>query len=965
MIRLFCIIVIMHSAFMATVCPAVPWVFEGQLDPAIKRAAKKRFKGLDSAQSVTTLLKFLGKRLFATGGIEAIAETDRVVIRVVDGSLIKRIRVLGEKLSLQRPMRVAMQDFHGKLYNERVEKEILQKARKIVEENGYFRAQLGLVFDEDSKVATLRVDPKKPCVVHGLKGIEAEDAAEFVSVQLIGEVCNVKELERTVAERLRDLRDRGYFYQTLKVDDIRYFPDTNSAEIDFTGRLGTQSRFKVIERGAFGWLKELFSGDLYEGLERLGVPPVELSGEIVKRLKLKGYIEANVDYKHSTSGRRETHTYIVTRGIRYKVSNVRFVGLGNYSGKKGKKDLGVQEFLSRRVYLSEERLERGSDSLESALRQDGYWQAVVSRPKINALNSEAKSASVLYDVETGPRYIYAGRRIHLNGKQELSKKLLNKIKKIKTVKLGKKVQEADRSDIQTKIFKLLRDDGYLYTKVKVEVSEVIPEYHSHLVDPSKGQPVFFEIKIWPRKRVKIGDIYIQGLDLTSRKVVERELLFAQGDFYIQEITNRTRSNLQALGVFTNVRIQLDDPDMQRRSARVNMLVDLNEVLPGNVSFGPGWSRLDGTRFQAESSYLNLGGTNRQFFFRGEVSQERRQKPIKEQSFLGRSISTGYTEPWLLGLPVDLLLTASHQGSALDFWSLDYISEIALRYKFRWFLHDTSITSFLRQKTTREIGTNVLNDTLVSSGDVRIASYGVRLRTDLRNDRSWPTFGLLFEGQVDQAMEFLGGNTAYTHYDLLLSGYYPLAKNLSLAVNFHSTHFNKVERSGTSADVLPSAERVYLGGSDTVRGFEERSLGPFVDGVDADFGASHRNITKLELRYRLFKQVGVTGFMDFGNLYFSDDEETELGSILNSSNSRLQSNRVEGWYDFLRSPEKFWKDQYVSYGLGFNAITPLGSLNFAYGIPVSTFDDQIYNTSVQFCGFRVAVLGRAGSCATFF
>ncbi len=938
MIRFFYIFTFVAILSVDFVAQSLPWKVEGEVDPKVLIAAQKRFKDLPSEQTTTNLLKFLGKRVAGSGGIEAVSDGDMITIRLIEGQFIKRVDVVKENLDLRRPLLLAMQEFHGQLFGPSMRRQILEKARKVAEENGYFRAVFDLSFNPSKRIASLLVEPKKPCVVHGLSGLAAPDELAFSVIQLKGEICNPQVLERRVSDHLRTLRDRGYFYQTLKVKDIRYFPNTNSAEIQFEGGLGLRSKFRIIEKGAFGWLKELFSGDLYEGLERLGVPPEELSDEIVKRLKLKGYLEASARYESQSSKNKENHVYYVSRGKRYKVKKIVFNRVGNRSEKEWKKKLGVRELISRKIFFSEERLERGSDSLESALRKDGYWQAVVKKPKTLSIDHDKKRASIVYEVNTGSKYIYSGRRIHLKGKQDLSENLLKKIKKVKGVRLGGEVQEADRSELQAQIFKLLRDHGYLYTKVKVDVSETVPEYHSQYVDPAAGKPVFFDLKIWPRKRVKIGEIRIKGLDITKRSVVERELLFASGDFYSQDVISRTRSSLQALGVFTNVRIQLEDPDMERRTTQVGILVDLQEVLPGSVSFGPGWSRLDGTRFQAEASYLNLGGANRQFFVRGGVSEERRQEPISDRSFLGRSISAGYTEPWVLGFPVDLLLTVSHQGRALDFWTLDYIGELAVRYKPRWLLSDTSITAFVRQKIAREVGTNILNDTLVSSGDVRISSYGLRVRADFRNDRSWPTLGIFFDGQVDQARNFLSGNTSYNHYDFLVSGYYPLSKKLSLAMHFHSAHFNKVERDGGAADVLPSAERAYLGGADTVRGFEERSLGPFVDGVDADFGASHRNILKAEMRYRLFKPVGVTAFMDFGNLYFSDEEADVLSSILKSTDNSLEANQVEGWHNFLESPEKFWKDQYVSYGLGLNAITPLGSLNFAYGIPLKAPDN---------------------------
>ena len=930
-------------ALCLAVCCSLPlsamqWDIEGSIPSDVLTEAREKFQSLDSSQRITQLLKFLGRKLSSVAGVEADVVGDRVLIAVQQGVFVKRVSIYGENLDLKRPLRVAMQDFHGRLFDLRLQQAILSTARRVVEESGYFRAVLDMDFDPATRVVSLSVEPKKPCIVHGLSGLKSEDEAYFNALQLVGEVCNVKELERSVARELRKLSNSGYFYQNVKIKDVRYFAGTNSAEIQFSGSLGTRAQFRIRESGAFGWFRELISGDLYEGLERIGVAPKDVGKEIEKRLKLQGYMEATTQYEQRDDGEKTSHIYYVKRGPRYSVRDLELRGLGSYSDKKARSDLGVQDLLSRRIYLSEERLESGSESLESALRQDGYWQALVRRPKIESLDANRKSARVIYDVSLGPLYIYAGRRIHLKSSHELSDKILEKIKKIKTARLGARVQEAHRSELQAQIFKLLRDQGYLYAEVKIEIGEDIPEYHKDVVSQKDGQPVFFEIEVKPNKRVRIGSVRIQGLGLTSSHVVEREFLFSSGEYYSQRKINLTRRNLQSLGIFTNVRIQLEDPDMVKRSASVSITVDLQEVLPGSVSFGPGWSRLDGTRFQAEASYVNLGGTNRQYFLRGGVSEERRQEAIRPSSFLGRNLSAGYTEPWFLGTPIDMLVTASHRGTARDFWTLDYIGELAARYRVRRFVDDTTVTAFVRQKIAREIGTNTLNQLLVSSGNVRISSYGLRLRTDQRDDRSWPTKGFLFEGQMALARDFFGGNTTYGHYDILFSGYVPLAKKVVLAMHINATHFNSVERVDDAANVLPSAERAYLGGADTVRGFRERSLGPYVNGVDADFGASHRNVLKLEARYRLFNPVGITAFMDFGNLYFSENEEAELAVALGQNGSVLGGNQRTGWHEMIQSPESIWKDQYVSYGLALSAITPLGSLNLAYGIPVKAPDD---------------------------
>ncbi len=82
-------------------------------------------------------------------------------------------------------------------------------------------------------------------------------------------------------------------------------------------------------------------------------------------------------------------------------------------------------------------------------------------------------------------------------------------------------------------------------------------------------------------------------------------------------------------------------------------------------------------------------------------------------------------------------------------------------------------------------------------------------------------------------------------------------------------FQDVDRKGGEADVLPQSETLHVGGAETVRGFQERSLGPmiFYEGERQELGGSHSNYYKLELRQKVYSEsTALSAFIDTGMFF---------------------------------------------------------------------------------------------------
>ena len=98
--------------------------------------------------------------------------------------------------------------------------------------------------------------------------------------------------------------------------------------------------------------------------------------------------------------------------------------------------------------------------------------------------------------------------------------------------------------------------------------------------------------------------------------------------------------------------------------------------------------------------------------------------------------------------------------------------------------------------------------------------------------------------------------------------------------------------------VPSQELYFLGGANTVRGFQENSLGPKNAQGEA-IGGQFVTVANIELRRPLFGRFWASVFADVGNLW-----------------DRIESFR--------------WTEWNVGAGLGLQFVSPVGPLRLDYG-----------------------------------
>jgi outer membrane protein insertion porin family len=168
-------------------------------------------------------------------------------------------------------------------------------------------------------------------------------------------------------------------------------------------------------------------------------------------------------------------------------------------------------------------------------------------------------------------------------------------------------------------------------------------------------------------------------------------------------------------------------------------------------------------------------------------------------------------------------------------------------------------------------------------------------------------GNLISGSLDFAGGPLGGDQNFTKFFARASHYFPMPRQAVLEVRGRLG----VAQPYGDTDKIPISERFFAGGAYTIRGYEERKVGP-VD-IDGDpLGGASMAVGNIEYTYPLFTFLKVAAFYDVGNVW------EKMGDIFSTSdgNGGLNSGGLKS-----------------SIGLGLRIKTPIGPIMLDYGIPM--------------------------------
>ncbi|WP_413199979.1 BamA/TamA family outer membrane protein [Nostoc piscinale] len=406
---------------------------------------------------------------------------------------------------------------------------------------------------------------------------------------------------------------------------------------------------------------------------------------------------------------------------------------------------------------------------------------------------------------------------------------------------------------------------------------------------------------------------------TQEYIITREVELKPGQIFNRNTVQKDLQRVFGLGLFEDVNVSLDpgtDP------SKVDVVINVAERSSGSIAAGAGISSASGLFGTVSYQQQNLNGRNQKLGAEVQVG-------TRELLFDLR-----YTDPWIAGDPYRTSYTANiFRRSSI---SLVFEGDENNVETFRTgdddgdrprvlrlgggvtFTRPLSKNPYERSEWTasaglqyqrvstrdadgnlRRFGTVYNNGqpgeliplSFSGTGQDDLVLLQLGTQRDRRNNALQPTSGSFLRFGVDQSLPIGEGNILLTRLRGSYSQYIPV-KLLNFTKGAQTLAFNI--QGGTILGDLPPYEAFTLGGSNSVRGYEEGTL------------ASSRSYVQATLEYRfpVFSIVSGAAFVDFG---------TDLGT--NTRAADVLNKNGTGY----------------GYGLGVRVQSPLGPIRIDYGI----------------------------------
>jgi outer membrane protein insertion porin family len=950
---------------------AAGWRLDGNLLPATaKDRLAERYPDIRDADELTELLRDIGRRK-PMRKLDARLENGVWVVSGEAATVVTDIEIEMTTRLLRTPVSSAVQSYIGTADSPESRAKIVAVAKDYLKRRGYPEADAKLdATPSDGGVEYLvKVDENDPCVIGRLELGFKLPAGVRLGVAP-GDICDLEEIERAVSDLELELRDRGYNQLRVELADVRYDAAKDVATIYVAGVLGQRVRYEVVDATHRFLIDDLFQDKELTNVDPTIVGPDAMGAELVRRYRNRGFVDVSIRGPEVEKGKEDEFVYVfyVDPGKQYLLKGVQFEGITAFTEEDVLETIGLKSIWQTARPVNFEELGNGLQALRVRYQEAGYWDAQVRDPGTGQREKETGSVRLMIQVQEGARRLL--RSVRFTGAKAVPE---SELRALLEALPGDPLDRAKLVDFQQDVRKTYIAKGYLYADAKIELSG----------EPGKREvQVDVTVNVQEGTRVKVGDVSVTGLTRTKEKVVRRELQFERGDWYDPEKINASRLALTRLGLFRSVQIvPIDRKALVDKAAELDLVVDVQEGRAGNVSFGPGWSLQRGWNYGAEASYSNIGGVGRKASVRGQISEEKNQEAIGNKTLVGRSIGTGYTEPYLFDWPVDLAVKANQKAEwGGNLWELSYGGELEFIHTLRTLVPGARISAYYAQEVEKTEGTETQENALIAS-DVRIGSVGTRYAMDERNDTKFPTDGYTFNAKLSWAEYGLGGDLRYFKWDTGTNVYFGILDDLVFAVGASIQSYENIERKGARVGVLPPTRRLYSGGTETVRGFPSRHLGPVVS-QPVDCGQSYttnyvngssRTTISNELIHRINESFAVSGFVDSGNVFLSKDQIKKFSRYYEENpvvfdgancpngqpltlNNSVQENYSYEYRDLLQNPGYLWSRHYYSYGISGSMLTPLGAFNAAYGLPWREPKDPACTDDPSKCTVRAKTSG---------
>ncbi|HEY2498110.1 MAG TPA: outer membrane protein assembly factor BamA [Candidatus Angelobacter sp.] len=544
-------------------------------------------------------------------------------------------------------------------------------------------------------------------------------------------------------------------------------------------------------------------------------------------------------------------TFNVKEGPKIKVGKIKFVGNKHVKSRalqeamKNLHPLGIPKSIFLESIFAKtfdaSKLEEDAERVREALQTYGYFKAVVDDPKVQLRDTsskfhipfiqkgQGKVMDITIPIEEGDKYKLKAITFKGN-KAILNTRLLRSVFPIKDGDTFNKQLIGKGLDNLRKAYGEL---GYIdFTPVPTTDIDDDNKLITLNIEVEEGKPYF------------VRRIEFQGNTTTRDRVIRRELLVQEGQVFNSRLWDISVLRLNQLNYFDALKPEDDtERKLDPQNGTVDLTVKVKEKGKNSIGLTGGVSGLEG-------SFIGLNYETNNFLGLGETLQVQ-----ANVGSLSRVLLFGFTEPYMFDRPLTLGFTVysrrfdfnqAQQASIAAGQQLN-LPQSVLNQLLNYNQSSTGFTastSYLLGHSFKRLGlTYSLDTTNIST--FSDASQNLFQTLNFRNisgpdalkgiitSSITPSFGFstidspirphrgksLF---LSTEIAGLGGNVKFYRPLLAFTEWKPLYHQNTLGVRLQASFIN-----GFAGSEAPPYQRFYMGGENDLRGFDVRTVSPYV------------------------------------------------------------------------------------------------------------------------------------------
>lgn len=565
--------------------------------------------------------------------------------------------------------------------------------------------------------------------------------------------------------------------------------------------------------------------------------------------------------------------FIITEGIKARVAGIDFTGNERFSDRrlrsqmKDVKKHNLYTWIRKRNVYTPSKLDSDMEKVKNHYQDHGYKDVEFGDAQIVTVR-KGKKPRVRITIPVTEGEVHKFGKVSVSGNSVFTE---DQIIGNWPLTEGETLR---RKPIQNRIElfdELYRRRGYIYAYVN-------PEYQER-----DDNVVDVNIQVYEGEQFRLGRLEFQGNTTTKDKVLRREIFLEEGDIMDMETFKSSIYKLGQLGYFKVT----ENPDFKVNPDRktVDITIKGQEEGKNEVQFGGGFNEATGFFGQFQFATRNFLGEG---------------ESVSANFQLGKNanlFSLSYSDPWFLDRPHSFGVSVFNRKTTYPAAAGGIDSDATggnIAYGFR--LDRFESISFLYGLENRldhyEIAAlpddngNVPLPTITDT-EFTTSVFAPTYRYDSRDNPFDTTRGTRASLSLPYSGGPLGGTIDIFKPVVNLSHFRRLSRKTSISFNVEAGQIfpqdesdcvhrlgdvNVSDRIDTNDELcVPRSERFYLGGYQSIRGFDALSVGPteVLNNISQVVGGYKYDVLNVEYIYRVNDPLRFVIFGDAGNAYGHD------------------------------------------------------------------------------------------------